>query len=267
MSSRRPVPVPPLPGAPASGPAAGASRDLARRIRASRVLTPALRRYWLAVLPAPGAGRPGTPGGHPAPGRARGTREGTGTAGRDPPVAGLPGLEGPGRAPGRLRPPGPLPGPLESVPRLPQAAGAGAVVELVARRAAPAAADEQTAVFLEAPPRLGLAAGWRLGGAGWAVAPLYGRWPAPGAVLPTERLTSWLLAVAGALFPPLPGSLADAPCRPTAARLDPGGGPGGASHTPARPGRWGARGQAPLPPARRRAGAARLPGHPAPSLR
>jgi hypothetical protein len=36
---------------PASGPAAGASRDLARRIRASRVLTPALRRYWLAVLP------------------------------------------------------------------------------------------------------------------------------------------------------------------------------------------------------------------------
>ena len=35
----------------ASGPAAGASRDLARRIRASRVLTPALRRYWLAVLP------------------------------------------------------------------------------------------------------------------------------------------------------------------------------------------------------------------------
>ncbi|HEX2514563.1 MAG TPA: hypothetical protein VH257_07635, partial [Chloroflexota bacterium] len=102
--------------------------------------------------------------------------------------------------------PAPFLAPWNPFPCLPQAAGAGAVVELVARRAAPAGADEQTVVFLEASPRLGLAAGWRLGGAGWAVAPLYGRWPAPRAVLPAERLTSWLLAVAGALFPPLPGA-------------------------------------------------------------
>ncbi|HEX2514043.1 MAG TPA: hypothetical protein VH257_05005 [Chloroflexota bacterium] len=111
--------------------------------------------------------------------------------------------------------PAPFLAPWNPVPCLPQAAGAGAVVELVARRAAPADADEQTAVFLEASPRLGLAAGWRLGGAGWAVAPLYGRWPAPGAVLPAERLTSWLLAVAGALR---------APATPRPARA--GGAPG-----------------------------------------
>ena len=95
--------------------------------------------------------------------------------------------------------PSPFLAPWSPVPLLPRAAGAGAVVDLLARRTPTSAGSgEQTAVFLETTPRLGLAAGWRLRGAGWAVAPLYGRWPAPGAVLPTERLTSWLLAVAGA---------------------------------------------------------------------
>lgn len=60
------------------------------------------------------------------------------------------------------------------------------------------AADGQsrTALFMEAPPRLGLAAGRRLGAIGWTVVPLFARWPAPQAVLPVEHLAGWLLSCA-----------------------------------------------------------------------
>jgi hypothetical protein len=54
-------------------------------------------------------------------------------------------------------------------------------------------------VFLEAPPRLGLAVGLRLGRAGWPVAPLFGRWPAQATTLPTDDLTAWLTGIADAL--------------------------------------------------------------------
>jgi hypothetical protein len=54
----------------------------------------------------------------------------------------------------------------------------------------------KTAVLLEAKPRLGLAAAGPLLERGWAVAPLYGRWPAEGAVLPTDRVGGWLLSLA-----------------------------------------------------------------------
>jgi hypothetical protein len=56
--------------------------------------------------------------------------------------------------------------------------------------------QDRTALFLEAPPRLGLSAGRRLRAAGWTVVPLFARWPAPQAVLPVERLAGWLLACA-----------------------------------------------------------------------
>jgi hypothetical protein len=58
------------------------------------------------------------------------------------------------------------------------------------------------ALFLDVPPRLGLAVGRRLLGAGWAVAPLYARWPVRHAVLPVERLVSWM---AGGGSPAGPG--------------------------------------------------------------
>ena len=116
--------------------------------------------------------------------------------------------------------PAPFLAPWPATPRLPAARGAPALAAaLDARAGGPAArprgdrgpgafgaaGDAATALFLEAPPRLGLAAGLRLGRAGWTVVPLYGRWPAPGAVLPAERLTGWLLGVACALRPATAG--------------------------------------------------------------
>jgi hypothetical protein len=73
----------------------------------------------------------------------------------------------------------------------PEASGVAAEIRRRAGRA--------SVVFLEAPPRLGLAVGLRLGRAGWPVAPLFGRWPAPGTILPTDDLTAWLTGIADAL--------------------------------------------------------------------
>ncbi len=50
------------------------------------------------------------------------------------------------------------------------------------------------AMVLDAAPRLGLSVAMRLSAKGWAAVPMYGRWPVPGAVLPTEHLTRWLAA-------------------------------------------------------------------------
>jgi hypothetical protein len=110
--------------------------------------------------------------------------------------------------------PAPFLAPWPAAPRRPAAPGAPAIAAALDARAGAADGGDggdgsegdaegprmvRTALFLEAPPRLGLAAGLRLGRAGWSVVPLYGRWPAPGAVLPVERLTGWLLGVACAL--------------------------------------------------------------------
>lgn len=72
-----------------------------------------------------------------------------------------------------------------------RAAHAARVARDVARRAGHEIGGG-TALILEATPRLGLAVGVRLHASGWAVAPLFGRWPMPRAVLPAERLTAWL---------------------------------------------------------------------------
>ncbi|MDQ3703126.1 MAG: hypothetical protein M3442_19735 [Chloroflexota bacterium] len=69
--------------------------------------------------------------------------------------------------------------------------GAARIARDVARRAGPGI-GRGTALILEATPRLGLAVGVRLHASGSAVAPLFGRWPVPRAVLPAERLTAWL---------------------------------------------------------------------------
>jgi hypothetical protein len=50
VSARRTV-APPAGGGAAPRPVAPAGRDLAKRVRASKALTAAQRRYWLAVLP------------------------------------------------------------------------------------------------------------------------------------------------------------------------------------------------------------------------
>ncbi|MGH2353398.1 MAG: hypothetical protein ACRDJN_17480 [Chloroflexota bacterium] len=84
--------------------------------------------------------------------------------------------------------PEPFLAPQESAPRPPAYAGAAAIATRIGARAAQGGA----ALFFEASPRVALAVGGRLSQAGWTVAPLFGRWPAPDAVLPVTRLTGWL---------------------------------------------------------------------------
>jgi hypothetical protein len=126
--------------------------------------------------------------------------------------------------------PAPFLAPWPAAPRLPAAPGAPAIAAALAARASGADGTDgtddaggswvtRTALFLEAPPRLGLATALRLGRAGWSVVPLYGRWPAPGAVLPAERLTGWLLGVACALDP---SATAGAPRDDAPGRTSPG---------------------------------------------
>ena len=50
----------------------------------------------------------------------------------------------------------------------------------------------RTIVFLEAVPRLALAAAVNLRRHGWRIAPAFGRWPIAGAVLPSLALGPWL---------------------------------------------------------------------------
>jgi hypothetical protein len=91
--------------------------------------------------------------------------------------------------------------PAPTVPRHPGAAGLAAALRrrvCARQRDASGHAPEacETAVFLDVPPRLGLAAAVPILAGGWAVAPLLARWPHPGAVLPAAALTGWLLALA-----------------------------------------------------------------------
>ncbi len=94
--------------------------------------------------------------------------------------------------------PAPFLAPWEPAGSLPTARGATAMAGELSRRAGPG-----TALILEATPRLGLAVGRRLRASGWTVAPLFGRWPAPRAVLPVERLTGWLARTAEGVAGPL----------------------------------------------------------------
>jgi hypothetical protein len=77
--------------------------------------------------------------------------------------------------------------------RAPAHPGAAHLVRRIRQRLA-AHGHDPTAVFLEAPPRLGLAVGRLLSMGGWTVIPLFARWPAPRAVLPVEHLAGWLLS-------------------------------------------------------------------------
>jgi hypothetical protein len=61
-------------------------------------------------------------------------------------------------------------------------------------------------VFLEAAPRLALAAGHHLLRLGWAVAPLIARWPAADGVLPAHRLAQWLATLPAAPAATLPAA-------------------------------------------------------------
>jgi hypothetical protein len=77
----------------------------------------------------------------------------------------------------------------------PRAAHHPAARRLAERVLARARAERRpVAVFLDAPPRLGLATAAGLAEAGWFIAPLYGRWPVAPAVLPVEPLARWLAA-------------------------------------------------------------------------
>jgi hypothetical protein len=83
-------------------------------------------------------------------------------------------------------------------PRVPQHREARPVVAALTARVHQDGAG-RVAAFADLPARLGLTTGHRLLQAGWRVAPLYGRWPAPEAVLPGRPLADWLLGLTAAM--------------------------------------------------------------------
>ena len=75
-------------------------------------------------------------------------------------------------------------------------------------------------VLLEAPLRLGLAAGVTLAARGWWVAPMFGRWPAERPVLPVAPLCGWLRWGASELQPLVGGARPVGAAAPLLALLD-----------------------------------------------
>ena len=83
------------------------------------------------------------------------------------------------------------------------------------------AAAGRTIVFLEAVPRLALAASVYLRRHGWRVAPAFGRWPLADAVLPSLALGPWLAGVVALAEPRAEsGGSGEAPTRPLCLLLD-----------------------------------------------